>query len=112
MTIRQMKGVPVVRPRDSYRSGIATILIPDPVRGGTTMFTPLFVGVPGGIELLAVLAIAILLFGPSKLPGLARSSGQAIGEFKKGRDEFERDLRATAEGQPESDDEANEVEQA
>jgi len=57
------------------------------------MTTSLFIGMPGGLELLAILAIAILLFGANKLPGLARSSGQAIGEFKKGRDQIEREIR-------------------
>jgi sec-independent protein translocase protein TatA len=57
----------------------------------------LFVGVPGGPELLIILGIAVLLFGANKLPALARSSGQALGEFKKGRQELEAELRATAE---------------
>ena len=58
---------------------------------------PLFVGVPGGPELLLILGIAVLLFGANKLPALARSSGQAMGEFKKGRQEIETELReATA----------------
>jgi sec-independent protein translocase protein TatA len=59
--------------------------------------TPLFVPIPGGMELVIILAIAILLFGANKLPKLARSSGQAIGEFKRGREELEDELRATVE---------------
>ena len=35
-------------------------------------------------ELLIVLAIAVLVFGGSKLPKLARSLGQAQNEFKQG----------------------------
>lgn len=38
----------------------------------------------GGSELLIVLLIALLLFGGSQLPKLARSLGQAQQEFKKG----------------------------
>ncbi|MCJ8011340.1 twin-arginine translocase TatA/TatE family subunit [Paenibacillus sp. KQZ6P-2] len=38
------------------------------------------IGVPGFI-LLAVLAL--LLFGPSKLPGLGRAAGKTVREFKK-----------------------------
>ncbi len=53
---------------------------------------PLFGPVPGGPELLIILLIAILLFGASKVPKLARSSGKAIGEFKKGRKEMEKEL--------------------
>jgi sec-independent protein translocase protein TatA len=41
----------------------------------------------GPTELLIVLAIVLVLFGASKLPALARSLGQAQGEFKKGLSE-------------------------
>jgi len=37
-----------------------------------------------GPELLIVLAIALVLFGSSKLPQLARSLGSAKGEFERG----------------------------
>jgi sec-independent protein translocase protein TatA len=40
----------------------------------------------GGPELLIVLVIALLLFGGTQLPKLARSLGQAQKEFKKGID--------------------------
>jgi sec-independent protein translocase protein TatA len=53
---------------------------------------PLFPGIPGGIEVFVVLLIIVLLFGANKLPKLARSSGQAMGEFKKGREEMENEL--------------------
>jgi len=36
-----------------------------------------------GNELLIILVILLLLIGPSKLPQLARSLGQAVNEFKK-----------------------------
>jgi len=36
----------------------------------------------GPTELLLILAIALLLFGPSKLPDLGKSLGKAIREFK------------------------------
>ncbi|MCF2166318.1 MULTISPECIES: twin-arginine translocase TatA/TatE family subunit [Halobacterium] len=56
--------------------------------------TPLFIGgFPGGMELAVVLLIAILLFGANKIPKLARSSGEAIGEFQKGREEVEQELQ-------------------
>jgi TatA/E family protein of Tat protein translocase len=41
-------------------------------------------GLPGGSELIIVLVVLLLLFGSSKLPGLARSMGQAKREFKAG----------------------------
>lgn len=40
----------------------------------------------GPMELVIILAIALLLFGPSRLPGLGKSLGDAIRGFKKGID--------------------------
>jgi sec-independent protein translocase protein TatA len=37
----------------------------------------------GGGEIVAILAIVLLLFGGSKLPSLAKGLGQSIKEFKK-----------------------------
>ncbi|WP_232701558.1 twin-arginine translocase TatA/TatE family subunit [Halobacterium wangiae] len=60
--------------------------------------TPLFVGgLPGGMEWAVLLLIAVLLFGANKIPKLARSSGQAIGEFQKGREEIETELEEMRE---------------
>ncbi|GAA0678923.1 twin-arginine translocase TatA/TatE family subunit [Natronoarchaeum mannanilyticum] len=53
-------------------------------------------GLPGGPEMLVILLLAVLLFGANKIPKLARSSGQAIGEFKKGREELEEELKESA----------------
>lgn len=36
----------------------------------------------GPTELLLILAIALLLFGPSKLPDLGKALGKAIKDFK------------------------------
>jgi sec-independent protein translocase protein TatA len=38
----------------------------------------------GAGEILVVLALALLFFGPSKLPQLGSSLGQALKSFKKG----------------------------
>nr|WP_303657516.1 twin-arginine translocase TatA/TatE family subunit [Halorussus limi] len=51
---------------------------------------------PGGMEMMVILLVAVLLFGANKLPKLARSTGQAMGEFKKGREDIERDIRESA----------------
>ena len=40
----------------------------------------------GPMELVLILGIALLLFGPSRLPGLGKSLGDAIRGFKKGID--------------------------
>ncbi|HYA70464.1 MAG TPA: twin-arginine translocase TatA/TatE family subunit [Thermoplasmata archaeon] len=43
--------------------------------------------------IIAVVA-GILFYGSSKIPQLAHSLGRSVGEFKKGRMEVERELRA------------------
>lgn len=45
----------------------------------------------GGQELLVILIVALILFGPKKLPELARSFGQAVAEFNKAKNEFSRE---------------------
>jgi sec-independent protein translocase protein TatA len=39
---------------------------------------------PGGWELILIVFVILLLFGGKKLPGLARSVGQSMTEFRKG----------------------------
>jgi sec-independent protein translocase protein TatA len=58
----------------------------------SSTLVPLFGPVPGGIEMVVILLIAVLLFGANKIPKLARSTGQAMGEFQKGRQEVEEEL--------------------
>ncbi len=41
----------------------------------------------GTPELLIILLVVMLIFGGAKLPGLARSLGQAKNEFKRGEEE-------------------------
>jgi len=48
---------------------------------------------PAGNEWLILIVLAIiLLFGAKKLPELARSLGRATGEFRRGKEEVEREL--------------------
>lgn len=47
----------------------------------TSTLVPM-IGSLGGMELFIVLAVLVLLFGASKLPELARGSGQALRIFK------------------------------
>jgi len=49
----------------------------------------LFIGGIGPTEIGIIVLIIILLFGATKVPQLARSFGQAMGEFKKARKEAE-----------------------
>ena len=48
-----------------------------------------------GIEwiILLVIVAVVLLFGPQKLPELARGVGRALGEFRRGRMEVEREIQ-------------------
>jgi Tat protein translocase TatB subunit len=46
----------------------------------------------GGAELLFILILALLLFGPRKLPQLGRSLGRAMAEFRGASHEFRSNL--------------------
>jgi len=46
-------------------------------------------GMPGGTELLIVLAIVVLLFGAKKIPELAKGFGKGIKNFKEEMKETE-----------------------
>jgi sec-independent protein translocase protein TatA len=57
----------------------------------------------GGQEMILVFLIVLLLFGAKKLPQLARGIGKSTGEFKRARDEFEREItRAEVEATTET----------
>jgi TatA/E family protein of Tat protein translocase len=44
----------------------------------------------GSTELLLILVVALIFFGPRKLPQLARSMGKGLAEFRKASDDFKR----------------------
>jgi len=43
-------------------------------------------------ELLIIFLVALLVFGPRKLPELGKSIGRALGEFKKASNDFQKSL--------------------
>ena len=51
----------------------------------------------GTTELLIILAIIILVFGPSQIPKLAKMFKKSTKEFKKGMEEAEKDDDDTSE---------------
>lgn len=44
----------------------------------------------GSTELIFILVVALIFFGPRKLPQLARSMGKGLAEFRKASDDFKR----------------------
>jgi Tat protein translocase TatB subunit len=44
----------------------------------------------GSTELIFILAVALIFFGPRKLPQLARSVGKSVAEFRKASEDFKR----------------------
>lgn len=59
-------------------------------------------------ELILILALALLLFGPQKLPEIGKQVGKALGEFKRTsnelkrtiEDEMDRATKETPSGEP------------
>lgn len=55
----------------------------------STMIPLLFLaGSPGPLELLVIFAVVLVLFGPRKLPEIARSIGRMLHELRKASDDF------------------------
>ena len=48
----------------------------------------------GGFELFLILLFGFLIFGPEKLPAIAKTVGQAIGKFRKAQEEMSGTLKA------------------
>lgn len=46
----------------------------------------------GGTELLIILVIALVVFGPKRLPELGRTIGKGLGEFRRASNDLKRSL--------------------
>jgi len=57
-------------------------------------------GMPGGIEWIVILVVALLIFG-KRLPEVMKSMGKGIVEFKKGVKGVEDDVEDAIEKDPE-----------
>jgi TatA/E family protein of Tat protein translocase len=53
---------------------------------------PLAFGMPSGPDLIVLLIIVLVLFGAKRLPELARGLGQSVNEFKKAKEEFDKEV--------------------
>ncbi len=51
----------------------------------------------GGQELLLILFVVLLFFGPSKLPELAKGLGKGMREFKKAQADLEHEFNQAVE---------------
>ena len=51
----------------------------------------------GGIEIFIILVVALVIFGPQKLPEMGRSLGKAIREFKSAGTEIQDELTKAAD---------------
>ena len=49
-------------------------------------------GTLGMPELILIFVVALLLFGPRKMPDIGRSIGRALGEFRRASNEFRRTI--------------------
>ncbi len=56
------------------------------------------VGGLGPMEIMAVLAVVVLLFGAKKIPDLAKGLGTGIKEFKKATNEDEEEAKKIENG--------------
>ena len=54
------------------------------------MFFALILETLGSTEFIFILLIALIFFGPRKLPQLAKSMGKGLAEFRKASDDFKR----------------------
>jgi sec-independent protein translocase protein TatA len=59
------------------------------------------IGMP---ELIVIFVVALLVFGPTKLPDLGKSLGEAIRGFKKALNETEKPPLANSDNRSKSED--------
>jgi sec-independent protein translocase protein TatA len=57
----------------------------------------LALGMPTGSEWIWIFLAILVLFGAKKLPELARGLGKSLGEFRRAKDEFEREIHHAGE---------------
>jgi sec-independent protein translocase protein TatA len=61
-----------------------------------------FIGPLGIPELIVILVLALLIFGPGKLPDVGKALGKGINEFKRASKDVQKEF-SEAINQPEND---------
>ena len=56
-------------------------------------------GTLGGPELLLILVVALIVFGPRKLPEIGKSVGKMLHEFRKASNDFQRTIQDEVENE-------------
>ena len=56
-------------------------------------------GTLGGPELLLILVIALIVFGPRKLPEIGKSMGKMMAEFRRASNDFKRTIEDEVEAE-------------
>ncbi len=56
-------------------------------------------GTLGGPELVLILVLALIVFGPRKLPEIGKSMGRMLGEFRRASHEFQRTIEDEVEAE-------------
>ena len=59
-------------------------------------------GTLGGPELFLILVIALIVFGPTRLPDIGKSMGKMLAEFRKASNELKRTLEEEVEQEKKS----------
>ena len=62
--------------------------------------------IPGPMELILLLVIVLIIFGPGKLPDIGNAVGKGIREFRKASNELEESVRGEPKQTSSSDDRA------
>jgi TatA/E family protein of Tat protein translocase len=55
------------------------------------------IGSLGGPEIFLILVIALIVFGPRKLPEIGKSMGRMLAEFRKASNDFKRTIEEEVE---------------
>ena len=58
--------------------------------------------IPGPMELILLLVIVLIIFGPGKLPDIGNAVGKGIREFRKASNEIEESVRGEPKTRPPS----------